>query len=169
MLSSIDSECKLGKRSPSEVNHIFRNHIGRLSKIDTPRKAENWQKKFNTLYEEHKDYIEEFSFSIDEETGELIRRFRTHKFLFSVCNEIKNLLKKNRLFLFIEHDIPNKSNYLEGGINSPLKNLMRRHRGVSPEHQKRMWEWYLLSRSATPLNEYIKSLNFDVLYPENDN
>jgi len=163
------AERKLGKRSPSEVNHIFRNHIGRLSKTDTARKAENWCKKFNALYEEHKDYIEEFSFSIDEETGEVIRRFRTHKNLFSVCNEINNLLKKNRLFLFIEHGIPNNSNYLEGGINSPLKNLMRCHRGLVLERQKRMWEWYLLSRSAVPINEYIKSLDFDVLYPENDN
>ena len=32
-----------------------------------------------------------------------------------------------------------------------------------------MWEWYLLSRSITPVNAFIKSLDFDVLYPKNDN
>gem|GEM_PF-4691622 len=33
----------------------------------------------------------------------------------------------------------------------------------------RMFEWYLLSRSVTPISEFISSLNFDDLYPENDN
>ena len=163
------AERKLGKRSPSEVNHIFRKHIGYLSKVDTLRKSENWQKKFYKLCEEHEDYIDEYSYYLDEETGELIQRGRAHPKLRSVCNEIKKLLKKNRLFLFIEHGIPNNSNYLEGGINSPLKNLMRCHRGLVLERQKRMWELYLLSRSATPINEYIKSLNFDDLCPQNDN
>jgi hypothetical protein len=32
-----------------------------------------------------------------------------------------------------------------------------------------MREWYLLSRLATPINEYIKSVNFDDLCPQNDN
>jgi hypothetical protein len=108
------------------------------------------------------DYIEEYSYSVDSETGEVLRYFRAHPKLFAVCNEIKKLLRLNRLFLFIEHGIPNNSNYLEGGINSPLKNLLRCHRGLVLERQKRMWEWYLLSRSAMSLNEYIKSVNFDV-------
>ena len=75
----------------------------------------------------------------------------------------------NSLFLFIENNIPNNSNYLEGGINSPLKNLLRCHRGLVLERQMRMFEWYLLSRSATTVNEFIKSYNVNFLYPENDN
>ena len=163
------AERKLGKRSPSEVNHIFRHHIGRLSKTNTFRKAENWKKKFYRLCEEHEDYINEYSRYFDMETGELITRGRAHPKLRSVCNEIKKLLRMNRLFLFIEHRIPNNSNCLEGGINSPLKNLMRCHRGLVLEHQKRMWEWYLLSRSPTPINEYIKTDCSRYLYPQNDN
>jgi len=160
---------KLGKRSPSPVNQIFRRHINKLAQVDTVKKSENWQKKFHALYEEHKDYIEEFSLSISANTGEVIRRFRTHKKLFSACNEIIKLLQCNRLFIYITHGIPNNANHLEGGINSPLKNLLRCHRGISSEHQKRMWEWYLLSRSATPIDGFIKTLNLDELYPNNGN
>ena len=164
-----NAQRKLGKRSPSEINHIFMRHIKKLAVVDTLRKAGNWQKKFYALYDEHRDYIEEIAYTIDPETGEVIRQFPAHQKLRSVCNEIKKLLSKNRLFLFVEHDLPNNSNHLEGGINSPLKNLLRCHRGFVLERQKRMWEWYLLSRSATSVNEFILSLDFDQLYPENDN
>lgn len=163
------AERKLGKRSPSEVNHIFRKHIKKLSALHTRKKSENWCRKFCSLYETYKDHIEHISYSIDSETGEIIRKYRTHQKLFSVCREINILLSKNRLFLFIEHNIPNNSNCIEGGINSPLKNLLRCHRGLTLEHQMRMFEWYLLSRSVTPISEFISTLNFDDLYPENDN
>ena len=37
------------------------------------------------------------------------------------------------------------------------------------EHQKRMLEWYLLTRSGTSINNFINSLDFDNLYPKNGN
>ena len=164
-----NAERKLGKRNPPEVNRIVKQHIQKLAIVDTHRKANNWKKKWAELYAEHEDYINELSYTVDVETGEVIRKYPAHPNLRSVCNEIKKLLKKNRLFLFIEHGIPSNTNHLEGGINSPLQNLLRCHRGIVLERQKRMWEWYLLSRSATPINEFIKSLNLDELYPKNDN
>jgi hypothetical protein len=164
-----NAERKLGKRNPPEVNRLVKQHIKKLAIVDTKRKAVNWQRKWAELYAEHKDYIGELSFTVDPDTGEVIRKYPAHANLRSVCNEINKLLKKDRLFLFVEHGIPNNTNHLEGGINSPLKNLLRCHRGLVLEHQKLMWEWYLLSRSATPLDEYFRTLDLDVLYPKNDN
>jgi hypothetical protein len=163
------AERKLGKRNPPEVNRIVKQHIKKLAIVDTQRKAINWQRKWAELYAEHQDYINELSYTVDPETGEVIRTYPAHPNLRSTCNEIKKLLKKNRLFLFIEHGIPNNTNHLEGGINSPLQNLLRCHRGIVLEHQKRMWEWYLLSRSVTPINEFIKSLNLGFPSTRNDN
>jgi sulfur relay (sulfurtransferase) DsrC/TusE family protein len=163
-----NAEKKLGKRSPCEINHIFRLHIKKLHRVDTVKKSQNWLRKFNELYEEHKAFIEQITPNVDIETGEVLRFYRTHKNLFSACNMIKNLLKKNMLFLYLENGIPNNSNRLEGGINSPLKNLLRCHRGISLEHQKRMFEWYLLSRSNMSVNEFINALDLDELYPKND-
>jgi len=164
-----NAERKLGKRNPPQVNIIVKKHIKKLADVDTARKAENWQRKWGEIYAEHEEYIQELSYTIDEETGEVLGKFPARPKLRVVCNEINKLLKKNRIFLYIEHGIPRNTNHLEGGINSPLNNLQRCHRGLVLEHQMRMWEWYLLSRSATPINEYIKSLNFDELYPKNDN
>jgi hypothetical protein len=164
-----DAERKLGKRSPLEINHIFRRHIKKLHCADTVRKSEIWLGKFDELYNRHKEFIEELTLKIDEATGEAIRQDRTHKNLFSACYMVRNAIKKNMLFLYIENKIPNNSNCLEGGINSPLKNLLRCHRGISLEHQKRMLEWYLLTRSGTAINNFINSLDFDNLYPKNGN
>jgi len=126
----------------------FRRHIKKLYCIDTIKKSEIWLDKFDELYDRHKEFIEELTLKIDEATGEAIRQDRTHKNLFK---------------------IPNNSNCLEGGINSPLKNLLRCHRGISLEHQKRMLEWYLLALSRTSINNFINSLDFDNLYPKNGN
>jgi hypothetical protein len=164
-----DAERKLGKRSPLEINHAFRRHIKKLHRVDTARKSEIWLDKFDGMYNRHKEFIEELTLKIDEATGEATRQDRTHKNLFSACYMVRNAIKKNMLFLHLENKIPNNSNCLEGGINSPLKNLLRCHRGISLEHQKRMFEWYLLTRSGTSINSFINSLDFDYLYPKNGN
>ena len=132
------------------------------------RKAKNWLNKFEEMYETHQEFIQEERPAIDIETGEVLYFYKAHPKLNNVCNMIRRLQKNNSLFLFIENGIPNNSNYLEGGINSPLKNLLRCHRGLKPESQKRMLEWYLLSRSNVSVIDFINSLDFDVLYPKND-
>jgi len=155
-----DAERKLGKRSPLEINRIFRRHIKKLHRVHTIGESEIWLDKFDELYDRHKEFIEELTLKIDEATGGVIRQDRTHKNLFSTCYMAHNARKKNMLFLYLENGIPNNSNCLEGGINSPLKNLLRCHRGISLEHQKRMFEWYLLKRSSTSVNDFINSLAF---------
>ena len=143
---------KLGKRSPILQNQIFRKHISKLTDIKTLEEAEIWYKDFTNLYNRHKGFIEEKSYRIDEETGEILSEFRKHKNLFSVCNQILKLYNKDMLFLYLKVHIPNNTNLLEGGINSPIKNLIRCHRGISISHQKRMCEWYLVSRSKNGIN-----------------
>ena len=43
--------------------------------------------------------------------------------------------------------LPAVSNHLEGGINSQLRNLAKLHRGMRQEHQMKLVEEYLYSRS----------------------
>ena len=164
---SRDAQRKLGKRSPHKVNHIFRHHIMKLPNIYILKDSKDWLEKFDSLYKKHKRFIEQQTPRVDLETGEIIGYYRTHKKLYSACYTIHKLRKKNMLFLHLENGIPNNSNCLEGGINSPLKNLLRCHRGISLERQKRMFEWYLLKRSNTPINSFINSIDFDFLYPKN--
>ena len=156
-----DCERKLGKRSPCNVNQIFRHHINRLPRLNTQRKADFWLKRFYELYEQHQEFIEEKRFRLDEFGNETKKYDRVHKNLFSATNQILSLIKKEMLFTHIGNDIPNNSNSIEGGINSPLKYLLRCHRGISLEHQKKMFEWYLLTRSNIRINDFIKTLIFN--------
>ena len=43
--------------------------------------------------------------------------------------------------------IPRTTDYVEGGINSQLKEKLRLHRGLNQTHQQRLVDWYLYSRT----------------------
>ena len=43
--------------------------------------------------------------------------------------------------------LANTNNFLEGGINSPIRRLLSQHRGMKYEHQMRLVELYLFKRS----------------------
>ncbi|WP_441414830.1 hypothetical protein [Arthrobacter sp. 2MCAF14] len=47
-------------------------------------------------------------------------------------------------------DIAATTNRIEGGTNAQLRLILRAHRGMSEEHQKRAIEWYLYLHSETP-------------------
>ena len=75
-----------------------------------------------------------------------------------MVNMIKKTYRQDRLFLYLKHDIPNTTNYVEGGINSRLKELIRCHRGLDLSKQKKICEWYLASRSGQTIDEIITEL-----------
>jgi hypothetical protein len=153
--------CSNATRRRALSRQIFRCHIKKLTSIKTKKQADFWCEIFYEFYETHKEFIEEKRYRLDE-FGKPTKKFdRVHKNLFSMCNSMLDLLDKNMIFLHLENGIPHNSNALEGGINSPLKNLIRCHRGIKIQHQKRMLEWYLLKRSGTPINDFIKGIVFD--------
>ena len=46
--------------------------------------------------------------------------------------------------------IPRTTNYVEGGINSQLKEKLKLHRGLNQTHQQRLVDWYLYTRTSNP-------------------
>ncbi|HAT1135752.1 TPA: IS256 family transposase, partial [Corynebacterium striatum] len=42
------------------------------------------------------------------------------------------------------------TNSLEGGINAPIKELARRHRGLSLPHQRTVMDWWLYLHTEVP-------------------
>jgi hypothetical protein len=154
----LNAKAKLGQRSPYKEVQELRKHILKISTIDTIRKSKNWYKKFEDLCEKHRSFLEAKSYQIDYETGEILQEYKKHKKPYSIVNMIKKLYKQDKLFLFLRHNIPNTTNYVEGGINSRLKELIRCHRGINLEYQKKICEWYLASRSSQTIDEIITEL-----------
>jgi transposase-like protein len=157
----LNAKAKLGKRSPYPEVHILREHILKISAVNTIRKAKNWYKKFERLCDEFRPFLDEKSYAIDPDTGEVLKELRRHQKPYSMVNMIRRLHKKGQLFLHLEHDIPNTTNFIEGGINARVKELVRCHRGLNIEKRKRICEWYLLSRSAENLDDFIRRFSRD--------
>lgn len=78
----------------------------------------------------------------------------THQRLRSGHQVLRRLVKAGHLFTFLDPaldglQIASTTNQIEGGINSPLRDLLKRHRGLSELHQKRAMEWWLYTHCAT--------------------
>lgn len=43
--------------------------------------------------------------------------------------------------------------YVEGGINSPIRDLLKKHRGLNQKHMMRLVEWYLFKRAGLSTND----------------
>lgn len=72
----------------------------------------------------------------------------THQRLRSGHQVLRRLVKAGHLFTFLDPalnglQIASTTNQIEGGINSPLRDLLKRHRGLSELHQKRAMERWL--------------------------
>ena len=128
-----------------------------LWQVKTLEQATNWQQRLETWHEYHGDFIRERTYKTATEPGRR-RWWYTHRSLRSAYKQLNKLLNDKQLFTHLKTDlltktgqpIPRTTNYVEGGINSQLRTKLKLHRGMSDEHQRRLVEWYLYSRTDDP-------------------
>jgi len=80
----------------------------------------------------------------------------THDRLRKAYRLLERLSQAGTLFTYLrtEHaglNIAPTTNRIEGGTNAQLRLLLRAHRGMSEDHQKRAIEWYLYLHSEKPV------------------
>lgn len=91
----------------------------------------------------------------DPDTG-FRRTWYTHQKARDACHRLARLNAAGMLFTWLDPALTAKgpvawnTNMLEGGTNKPIKDAMRRHNGLSPEHAKRTCEWLLYMRTPDP-------------------
>jgi len=61
---------------------------------------------------------------------------------------IRFVARKNLLFTHISYGNPRTTSRLEG-LNAQIRDLLRRHRGMTEEHRRRAVEWFLTTRELT--------------------
>ena len=66
----------------------------------------------------------------------------THKRVKSYAFQLLKVYSSGNLFRCVY-----ENNFLEGGINSPIRRLLSQHRGMKYEHQMQLVELYLFKRS----------------------
>jgi len=104
--------------------------VGALYSVTTQEGAENWNKIFNHWCTIHHDFLKEKSIPLGPG-----RPWFTHRKLRAVRSLI--LHAQPELFTFLSTpNTPKTTNDVEGGLNSPMKALLRHHRGMPPQHRE---------------------------------
>lgn len=67
----------------------------------------------------------------------------THKPLRKAWTILHRVAENEHAFTFVRHNAPRTTSRLEG-LNSQIRHLLRHHRGMPIEHQRRAIEWFLL-------------------------
>ncbi len=65
----------------------------------------------------------------------------------------RSLTRQGVLFTYLDPELPDAhlsstTNRIEGGTNHPIKDLLRRHRGMTSTHQRRAVEWWCYLHST---------------------
>ncbi|MCX6712796.1 MAG: transposase [Candidatus Vogelbacteria bacterium] len=120
--------------------------VSSLYDIKTKDEAILFKEKFSQWLTEHADFLKEKSLSPD-----MKRWWYTHKKLRWVKTLIARSLPD--LFTFLDlPKVPRTTNGLEGGINSPIKALIRHHRGMSTSHKRTLAFRFLRARQKRNTN-----------------
>ena len=137
-LVHIERECKhwLTTNPKSKVGYELLLIVVQLSTIENHVQSHQWIMDVFNWYEQHKDYINEKSYSADTK-----RYWFTHKLVRRAFIHIKNALPDMFQYLFNER-IPKTTNGLESFFGH-LKSHLLLHRGLTKEHRKNFIKWYL--------------------------
>jgi hypothetical protein len=136
------------RRSNSWLTHNPKTKAGRelrdiirlLSQIKTQEQKEIWIGLFKDWDIKYKTFLSEKSQSLYSS-----RKWYVHRKIRGIRSMILNSM--SYLFSFLENPlIPKTSNSVEGGINSPIKDLIRKHRGLNGEKKMILTAHYLKKR-----------------------
>lgn len=115
-----------------------------LPTVRTKRQRRRWQRAYRHWRRRHDSFLKQRTYHPTEPK----RWWYTHRKLRAVRSLLSNSLPD--LFCYIRYpDIPRTTNHVEGGVNSRLKDLYRRHRGLSLHRKTILTAWYLASRQTT--------------------
>lgn len=131
---------RLTQNPKTDAGKELRVLVCRISKVKTETEINEWKNSFFKWDKKHEYFLKEKS--INPLTN---KSWYTHRKLKVVRSHLKNAL--GNMFLHIQNiNMPNTTNYVEGGINSPLSELLRRHRGIKKEEKRLLVISYLSSR-----------------------
>ncbi len=125
-------------RNPrTDAGRALRALVMRLSEIHDEDAAIAWQLKLETWWQTFGHLTRERTMFRNGQWG------YTHDRLRKAWQLIRRVSRNNTLFTWITYGNPRTTSPLEGGINAQIRDLLRRHRGMSEEHRRRAVEWFL--------------------------
>ena len=114
--------------------------VNTIADIQTRRQKRKWVRAFFRWRKKYKQFLKEKTFTFGG------RWHYTHRRLRRASTHLMRALPD--LFRYVsDRSVPSTSNQLEGGINSPLKDLIRKHRGMSVRRRLILASFYLQKRA----------------------
>lgn len=108
--------------------------VQRLFGVRTKKQRRQWLCVYRRWERRHADFLKERSYG-EPKAGEKRTWWYTHRNIRAARSLIRNALP--HLFTFIHHPhVPRTTNHVEGGVNSRLKELVHRHRGLPKDRKQ---------------------------------
>jgi len=118
-----------------------------LLHVHSKREARIWKYKLRKWYRKYNSYINQRTYAIAPVAGKRKWHY-THARVRSAYRQLYKLRDDLLRSSYRPNpELPRTTNYLEAGINSQLRAVLRNHRGMSNEHQMKAVEAYLYSRT----------------------
>lgn len=127
------------------AGQAVRRLLASLKHVRTRRQKRRWLRAYHHWERRFERFLAERTVSSERtKTGRLRWRY-THPKLRGVRSLIRNVLP--HLFTYVRHpSIPRTTNHVEGGLNSTLRDLIRRHRGLPLTHKQRLAALFFASK-----------------------
>lgn len=135
----------LTRNPQTDAGWKLRVLVRELALAKTEDRARSWHNAFTSWDECYKEFLKEKS--CNPETN---RKWYTHRKLRAVRSLVANALP-NLFWFASDAKIPNTTNAVEGGINSPLAELLHRHRGITEKQKKALVRRFLYVRRRSKL------------------
>ena len=123
-----------------------------LLHVEAADAATDWLRAFNDWCVRWEGFLAEKT--PNEETG---KWEWTHARLVTARNGLNALIRRGVLFTFldpelvVEGPLPRMNNRLEGGVNAQLRDMLRKHRGLSTLRRAKAVYWWCYMHSECPL------------------
>jgi len=131
-----------------------------LTKVTTPEQAAAWQVRLHEWHQVHGETINTKTYLRDVDVRPVgvsagATWWWTHQRLRKAYQLLERLVRAGVLFTYLDPDlaglnIASTTNRIEGGTNHPIKDLLRRHRGMTTAHRRRAAEWWCYLHSTMP-------------------
>ena len=131
-----------------------------LTRIRTIEEAGRWQVNLNAWHQAYGPLINTRTYLKQVDIRPAWARphatwWWTHDRLRKAYQLLARLTRQGVLFTYLDPNlealvIGSTTNRIEGGTNHPIKDLLRRHRGMTSDHQRRAVEWWCYLHSPDP-------------------
>lgn len=154
---NVRSNLTLRPKTPAGAELLFLARI-LLNGIYETEQRDKWIDELYEFGARYEKLLKERTYAPTTASGRK-KWWYTHRNLRSAYRQLVRLTESKQLFTYLEVvvtdidtgspvPIPRTTNYMEGGINSRLRDLMRLHRGLTIERQIRLVDWYLHTRKS---------------------